>query len=113
MNSQKCKRKRDLSSMSYTIADVDRMNIQDIIAYIRWQLPGRHFKASDAQLRLLTIQLLDQDGLLNQNDSRILHTPYFGRLLIASHNDPFEAEVHFLTDVLPGASLFMLFGHLL
>lgn len=87
--------------MSYSIVGVDRADIQDVISYIRWRLPGMHFKATDAQLRLLTIRLLDQDGMLDPSDSEILHTPFIGRLLTTAGGDPFEASVHFLVDALP------------
>lgn len=83
--------------------------VSTVISYIRANIPSdRHFILTRYELTLLMLKIMDVKGELDQQSSKILRTPLFGKAFVAEKGDVDAALSRILIDVLPGSTLFRL-----
>lgn len=84
----------------YTVAELTTWPVEDLEKYIRGMIPkNEHFWATREQLILIAAKIMDANGQLNPDDSRIINTPGFDRIFVLEKGDLSASIAHLSIDV--------------
>ena len=87
-----------------TLQEIDKLPLQEIVAFYKEYYPNKHFTTTEDQLRYKVESMVARLGALNAKQAQLLKIPFTGRIYSSEGGNLSATMAHEAIDVMPGAS---------